>query len=239
MPVRRDQRPTNVAYYAANRDREIERVTRRQAATTEFLRKLRDVPCFDCGVRFVGHQMDFDHRNPAEKTFTLCSGRAALKSHEQILAEAAKCDVVCANCHRLRTRRRHREWLASRTPAVSPRIEDQRARWRHRADLLDRLRSVPCADCRGTFAQCSMDFDHRDAATKVRSVTRMIHGSIDRMMAEVDKCDIVCANCHRLRTFERRRSEGTAQAGVAQLVERQVSNLDVAGSNPAARSTPT
>ena len=49
-----------------------------------------------------------------------------------------------------------------------------------------------------------MDFDHRDPMTKVRNVTRMIVGSIDRMLAEAAKCDIVCANCHRLRTFERR-----------------------------------
>jgi hypothetical protein len=49
-----------------------------------------------------------------------------------------------------------------------------------------------------------MDFDHRDPTVKVRGVTRMIMGSIDRMLAEVDKCDIVCANCHRLRTFQRR-----------------------------------
>jgi hypothetical protein len=148
--------------------------------------------------------MDFDHRDPREKSFNLCSGRAALKNRKQILAEAAKCDVVCANCHRLRSRRQHRAWLATRTPAVSPRIGHQRVRWRHRADLLDQLRSVPCADCGGRFAQCAMDFDHRDPSTKVRGVTRMINGSIERMLAEVAKCDIVCANCHRLRTFERR-----------------------------------
>jgi hypothetical protein len=49
-----------------------------------------------------------------------------------------------------------------------------------------------------------MDFDHRDPSTKVRAVTRMINGSIERMLAEAAKCDIVCANCHRLRTFEQR-----------------------------------
>ncbi len=205
MRAARDQRAKNVAYYAANRDREIERVTRRQAATTAFLRELREVPCADCGGRFAAHQMDFDHRDPSTKQFTLCSGRAALKSREQILAEAAKCDVVCANCHRLRTRRRHRERLASRTLADGPRSAELRTRWRYHARVLDELRSVPCADCGGVFSQCAMDFDHRDPSTKVRAVTRMISNArIERILAEVEKCDIVCANCHRLRTFQRR-----------------------------------
>lgn len=205
MPLPRDYRPQNVRYYAANREREIERVTRRQPATKAFLRKLREVPCADCGERFAGHQMDFDHRDPSEKGFNICSSRAALKSREQLLAETAKCDVVCANCHRIRTRRRHRLWLASRTPATSPRIAEQRARWRYDADLLDQLRSIPCADCGGTFAQCSMDFDHRDPSTKVRAVMSMISNfGLEKILAEVAKCDIVCANCHRLRTFERR-----------------------------------
>jgi len=204
MRLRLSQRPTNVRYYAANREREIARVRRRQQATTAFLRELREVPCADCGGRFAPHQMDFDHRDPSQKAFNLCSGRASLKSREQILGEASKCDVVCANCHRLQSRRRHRQWLVSRTPAVSPRIEEQRARWRYNADLLDQRRSVPCADCGGRFAQCSMDFDHRDPSTKESAVTRMISGSTARMLAEVAKCDIVCANWHRLRTFLRR-----------------------------------
>jgi hypothetical protein len=211
MRPRPSQRPTNVRYYAANREREIERVTRRQAATTAFLRELRNVPCADCGGRFEGHQMDFDHRNPSEKAFNLCSGRAALKSREQLLAEAAKCDVVCANCHRLRTRTHHRERLRTRSRSTSPRIESQRTRWRYHADILDQLRSVPCANCGGRFAQCAMDFDHRDPATKTRAVTRMIsNAGLARILAEVAKCDIVCANCHRLRTF-RRRLAGAAE----------------------------
>ena len=49
-----------------------------------------------------------------------------------------------------------------------------------------------------------MDFDHRDGTTKVSSVTRLINRSIEVLLAEVAKCDIVCANCHRIRTFERR-----------------------------------
>ena len=84
MSQLRDQRPTNVRYYAANRRQEIERVRRRQDITTAFLRELRNVPCTDCGGRFEPFQMDFDHRDWSQKQFTMCSGRASLKNREQI-----------------------------------------------------------------------------------------------------------------------------------------------------------
>jgi hypothetical protein len=51
--------------------------------------------------------MDFDHRDGADKLFTIgrdaLAGRRSLSGLEQ---EIAKSDVVCANCHRARTHRR-------------------------------------------------------------------------------------------------------------------------------------
>jgi hypothetical protein len=50
-----------------------------------------------------------------------------------------------------------------------------------------------------------MEFDHRDASAKTQGVTRMVgRASLQRIMDEVAKCDVVCANCHRMRTFRRR-----------------------------------
>jgi hypothetical protein len=44
-------------------------------------------------------------------------------------------------------------------------------------------------------------------------VTLMVgRAGIDRILAEVAKCDIVCANCHRLRTFERRTKQTAERA---------------------------
>jgi hypothetical protein len=50
-----------------------------------------------------------------------------------------------------------------------------------------------------------MEFDHRDPATKRAGVSRMLgHAGLDRILAEVAQCDIVCVNCHRNRTYRRR-----------------------------------
>ncbi len=47
-----------------------------------------------------------------------------------------------------------------------------------------------------------MDFDHRNPYTKVVAVSQTVVKSwpIARIQAEMDKCDLVCANCHRIRT---------------------------------------
>jgi hypothetical protein len=82
-----------------------------------------------------------------------------------------------------------------------------------------------------------MDFDHRDASTKKQQVTRMIgRAGLATILAEVAKCDIVCANCHRLRTYNRR--ESMRSGGSSSVVERWPSKPDVAGSNPVSRSAP-
>jgi hypothetical protein len=162
MPRIRNQRPTNVDYYRRNREQENFRVRARQAGTTEMLREWRRVPCADCGGRFEPYQMDFDHRDPTMKTFTLMSGRASLKSQDNLVAEAAKCDVVCANCDAVRSQKQHAQRWAQGGFGVSRRIAEKRRYWRTQAAELLRLRSVQCPDCQGIFSPFSMEFDHRD-----------------------------------------------------------------------------
>ena len=67
------------------------------------LNALKNVPCVDCGGRFPPECMDFDHVR-GKKLFLVSTARQ--RSIETSLAEIAKCEVVCANCHRIRTKRR-------------------------------------------------------------------------------------------------------------------------------------
>lgn len=56
--------------------------------------------CMDCGESNPV-VLEFDHRNPKEKLFNI--GEGYLKNKEVLLLEIEKCDIVCANCHRIRT----------------------------------------------------------------------------------------------------------------------------------------
>jgi formate-dependent nitrite reductase cytochrome c552 subunit len=134
------------------------------------------------------------------------TGRAMLMSDQKLLAEVAKCDVVCANCHRARTKRLLDVRFSTQPLTGKSRyVERHRARWRSHQKLLDDLRRVPCLDCHKFFPTYAMEFDHRDPTQKRSGVTRLIgRTSTEKLLAEAAKCDIVCANCHRMRTYRRR-----------------------------------
>jgi hypothetical protein len=63
--------------------------------------------------------------------------------------------------------------------------------------------SHPCADCGLHFAAYVIDFDHLPGARKVNHVSQLARGGRERLLAEIPKCQTVCANCHAQRTHER------------------------------------
>src|SRR5262249_33117784 len=81
---------------------------------------------------------------------------------------------------------------------------------RHKAKLrafLQVAKNAPCADCGGCFPPCVLDFDHREGEDKLFNVSALNHHrwvSIQQLETEIAKCDLVCANCHRERTHQRR-----------------------------------
>ena len=71
-------------------------------------------------------------------------------------------------------------------------------------DFVDEIKKVPCKDCKKRFPPYVMDFDHLDASLKVANVAYLVkQGHSAQLLEEIKKCDVVCANCHRIRTHER------------------------------------
>jgi hypothetical protein len=96
----------NASWYERNKAKHVQNVHANNKRYREEYRaeldKLKDAPCVDCGERFPPCVMDFDHIDPSSKKFSLANAPVGL-SWELVLSEVAKCDLVCANCHRIRT----------------------------------------------------------------------------------------------------------------------------------------
>jgi hypothetical protein len=199
---------------AAYKDRVARNNLRIRTANREkLLEHLLNQRCLDCGLRDLA-VLEFDHRDPSRKRMEVSNLATGAYSWSAILAEIGKCDVVCANCHRKRTARQF-GWLKLAEPLPrslpplpkrgSPdyeRIKSLRSGMarRHRNRLLvwRYLMHHPCALC-GEADPVVLDFDH--VGDKYRDVGLLIGASCTaKILAEIQKCRVLCANCHRRHT---------------------------------------
>ena len=61
-----------------------------------------------------------------------------------------------------------------------------------------------CFDCRNKYPHYILEFDHKPQFKKIDNVYRVLRAfGPEAAWAEVKKCDVVCANCHKLRSFMR------------------------------------
>lgn len=101
-------------WYEKNKARHIENVSKRKAEVKtraqQFLRELKEAsPCTDCGVQYPYYVMDFDHLRDKKYQVALMPGMGY--DIPTIKAEIEKCELVCANCHRVRTFTREQHLL--------------------------------------------------------------------------------------------------------------------------------
>jgi hypothetical protein len=127
----------------------------------------------------------------------------------------------CTTCHRLlpladfnvrrsapdghqpRCRACCREWYVLNRAGQKRRVvqRNRRVRAEHRERLTDYLLEHPCVDC-GEADVRVLDLDHEDPAQKSQNVGRLVTLALPwaTVLAEIDKCSVRCANCHRRRT---------------------------------------
>jgi predicted HNH restriction endonuclease len=70
--------------------------------------------------------------------------------------------------------------------------------------LRDSFKDKPCADCGNKYPPYVMQFDHIEGFTKLFNIARGMLGNKAAFIEEVKKCEVVCANCHAIRTHKRR-----------------------------------
>jgi hypothetical protein len=122
---------------------------------------------------------------------------------------------------------RNRQTYITRNVGNTRVLRARRRRWVRQ--LWDYLTAHPCVDC-GAQDPRILEFDHRDRRTKAESVTLLARRGVrwSRIEAEIAKCDVRCANCHRRRT--------AAQFNWPKLVlsrSNEAAKVDLAGLEPA------
>ena len=97
-------------HYRNNRRAYMDRARERRRELENLVRQRKSVPCTDCGRRFPYYVMQFDHVTD-DKVGNI--GEFVRRANRtQLLAELEKCEVVCANCHAIRTWSRYRALTA-------------------------------------------------------------------------------------------------------------------------------
>ena len=90
-------------HYLANKEKVKARTIARKQEIRAYVDKLKsETPCTDCGNKYPPYVMDFDHLPQFDKVdhiAVLANGG----SWKKLLDEIKKCELVCSNCHRIRT----------------------------------------------------------------------------------------------------------------------------------------
>ena len=102
------------------------------------------------------------------------------------------------------------------------RVAQARARQQRFLDWHRALKgNTPCADCGGSFHFAAMQWDHLPGSTKITEIADLLRtGSSRKLREEIAKCELVCANCHAVRSYERQQ-RGVAQPGRASRLGRE------------------
>lgn len=91
-------------HYHNNKQAYIDRAVAKREDLRAYLRAQKDNPCTDCDIKYPYYVMQFDHIGD-DKLYTV-STLVSLGNLKKIQDEIAKCQLVCANCHAVRTHMR-------------------------------------------------------------------------------------------------------------------------------------
>lgn len=130
--------------------------------------------CYKCGREKAVHEFSLRRRETGER------------------------QGFCRSCQAA-SRRAH--YARNRDKYIARALVQMRQRWESQVRLLhDYLLVHPCVDCDEARIEV-LEFDHIDPRTKTREISFMLGRRVwDVIFTEMQKCDVVCANCHRRRT---------------------------------------
>jgi len=139
--------------------------------------------CIHCGNTDI-HVLQFHHINPNDKEFHISASKTM--HLDALLREVEKCELICGNCH-------------------SEKHQDERGndvnmrRRKTKQALLEYKERFSCELCHHKgINHASLDFHHINPDDKLIKPIQdaCIYGLTDKVCNELDKCSVICKNCH-------------------------------------------
>lgn len=145
----------------------------------------------------------FSHMKPCR----VCHGVKPVDQFNYADRKTGRRKTLCRTCQYAQQRKHYAENKAQYLPRIA---RNTKAAANRRRMILREMKAQPCADCGVSYPYFVMDFDHRPGEVKVFGVAQHLHRyrTEPELRAEIAKCDVVCANCHRFRTHGRREVAG-------------------------------
>ncbi len=159
--------------------------------------------CTRCGIKDI-RVIDFHHNGDK----MACVNKFALFSWKIFWNEAKKCECICRNCH-------------AKMHSV------KNSRWQKRKLKILKMghRKIICQKC-GHSDPLSLEFHHRNSETKQFQISTAIRNCVSNItvadiLNEIDKCDILCCNCHRIIQIKTRKTDK-----LMKLIGKKVDRID-------------
>lgn len=126
------------------------------------------------------------------KTCTRCGLEKPLTEFNFKNKVKGKRQAMCKECQRARERELYGMSYKEKN---KDKYRNNRKKYRQKIrDIINRIKSVGCCVC-GEKEPCCLDFNHlRDKEFVIAAATDI---SVERLMKELEKCVVLCANCHR------------------------------------------
>ncbi len=138
----------------------------------------------------------------------LCNGCKSEKDLSEFWLKYGKPQNRCKDCQKIYHKKHYIDNIEIYKQRGQKRNQQVRKSIR---DLIDGFKDTPCQDCKIKYPPYVMDFDHRPEEIKNFNLAKAVWGNTSRecIVKEIQKCDLVCANCHRIRTHNRIISRNT------------------------------
>lgn len=133
------------------------------------------------------------------KICTICKDEKKPDDFNKNKREKDGLNTICKTCSRENSKKYYSENKEYHISEINKR--KLRMQKENRLNVFEYYKTHPCIDC-GNDNPIILEFDHRDGEKKLYNVADMVRAPMSwaNIEVEIAKCDVRCANCHRIRT---------------------------------------